>query len=99
VLLLLQVADVQTAVVGVSTADQVYPRLIPVHRVQDDLQQRGGEAPLDYRRLGGIERKKLIPLLLMNFATAREEIAISPIIIKYDYRHDRRSRSARTRAP
>lgn len=39
VLLLLKVADVQAAVVGVSTANQVYPRLIPVHRVEHDLQQ------------------------------------------------------------
>lgn len=36
-LLLLEVGDVQAAVVGVSTADQVYPRLIPVHRVQYNL--------------------------------------------------------------
>lgn len=43
VLLLLEVGDVQAAVVGVPTPDQVYPRLIPVHRVQHDLQQRDGE--------------------------------------------------------
>lgn len=52
VLLLLEVGDVQAAVVGVSTADQVYSRLIPVHRVQHDLQQRGGDPPLDYRFTG-----------------------------------------------
>lgn len=65
VLLLLQVGDVQAAVVGVSTADQVYPRLIPVHRVEHDLQQR--DPPLDYSfRDSEIKREKVILLPLMN---------------------------------
>ncbi|KYN27081.1 hypothetical protein ALC57_03424, partial [Trachymyrmex cornetzi] len=47
ILFLLKVGDVQAAVVGVSTAYQVYPRLIPVHRVQYNLQQRK-DLPFDY---------------------------------------------------
>lgn len=57
-LLLLKVADVQAAVVGVSTTDQVYPRLIPVHRVEHDLQQAEiHRSIISVRRLGNEARE------------------------------------------
>ncbi|KYN33761.1 hypothetical protein ALC56_12019 [Trachymyrmex septentrionalis] len=44
---LAEIGDVQVAVIGVSTTNQMYPRLIPVHRVQYNLQQRK-DLPFDY---------------------------------------------------
>jgi len=46
-LFLLKVGDMHAAVVSVSTTNQVYPRLIPVHRIQYNLQQRK-DLPFDY---------------------------------------------------